>query len=56
MKNIENLRDELLAAQNPGHAIGTFLLQHTNSPDYLVSQLEGWLEAARREASTGETR
>jgi len=33
--------------QNPGQHLGAFLLQHSNSPEYLVSQLEAYLEAAR---------
>lgn len=49
MKNLENLRDELLADRNPGHEIGTFLLGHSNSPEYLVGHLEAYLEAARRD-------
>lgn len=47
MKNITTLRDRLKEQLNPGHEIGTFLLGHSNSPEYLVSQLEGWLEAAK---------
>lgn len=49
MKNLQELRDRLLAARNPGHEIGTFLLQHSNSPEYLVGHLEAYLEAARRD-------
>lgn len=42
---------ELMTAQkeqsNPGHEIGRFLLQHSNNPVYLVSQLEAYLEAIK---------
>jgi hypothetical protein len=47
MTSVQKLRDILKAERNPGHEIGTFLIGHSNSPAYLVSQLEAYLEAAR---------
>ncbi len=46
MKHIEELRDGQKERRNPGHELGTFLLGHSNSPEYLVSQLTVYLEAA----------
>ena len=46
-KNTVAHRDRLKEARNPGHHIGTFLLEHSNSPEYLISQLEGYLEAIK---------
>lgn len=47
MKTIRMLIAEQEANQNPGQAIGKFLLGHTNNLTYLISQLEAYLEAAR---------
>ena len=47
MKHIEALRDGQVDRQNPGQHIGTFLIQASNSPEYLVSQLTAYLEAAK---------
>jgi hypothetical protein len=47
MHNIRTLRNQLLEQRNPGHEIGTFLLSHTNSLEYLIGHLEGYLEAAK---------
>ena len=47
MKNIKALRDDQVSRMNPGQHIGTMLLDASNSPEYLVSQLSGYLEAAK---------
>lgn len=47
MNHIAKLRDQQKAGQHPGHAIGQFLIEHTNSLGYLIGQLEAYLEAAR---------
>lgn len=47
MKNIAELIAAQAEQQNPGQHIGRFLLEHSNSLEYLVSQLEAYLEAAR---------
>lgn len=47
MHNVDALMREQLKKQNPGHELGRFLLSHTNSPEYLVSQLEAYLAASR---------
>jgi len=52
MKNIETLAAQQKADRNPGHNIGTFLIEHSNSPEYLVSQLEAYLEAAKADLET----
>ena len=46
-KNTVAHRDELKENRNPGHHIGTFLLEHSNSLDYLIAHLEGYLVALR---------
>lgn len=46
MKNLQELTERLKAARNPGHEIGTFLLQHSNSTEYLVAHLRSFLAAA----------
>jgi hypothetical protein len=47
MKNIQDLRNQQREDRNPGHELGTFLLRHSNSLEYLIEQLEGYLEAAK---------
>lgn len=47
MKNVHELMVQQKAGQNPGHMLGSFLLDHSNSPEYLVSQLTAYLEAAQ---------
>jgi len=47
MNNIENLRTSQLNNSNPGFQIGDFLISHSVVPEYLVSQLEAYLEAAK---------
>jgi hypothetical protein len=47
MKNTAESRDRQKGDRNPGHRLGDFLIQHSNSPEYLVSQLEAYLEAVR---------
>lgn len=47
MKNIINLMNEQQADRNPGCHLGNFLLEHSNSPEYLVGQLTAYLEAAQ---------
>lgn len=44
---IENLRTSQLNESNPGFKIGDFLISHSVNPEYLVSQLEAYLEAAK---------
>jgi hypothetical protein len=51
MKNVQDLRDSQNQRQSPGQHIGDFLLQHSNSPEYLVSQLEAYLMAAKMDLS-----
>ncbi len=46
MKHIAELRDKQKEGRNPGHHLGAFLVEHSNSPEYLVSQLTAYLEAA----------
>jgi hypothetical protein len=47
LKNVADLAERQKADRNPGHNIGAFLIDHSNSPEYLVSQLEAYLEAAK---------
>ncbi len=47
MSNLEALRNSLRDGRNPGHEIGTFLLEHTNNLPYLVAHLENYLAAAK---------
>jgi hypothetical protein len=47
MLNIQRLRDRLREQRNPGHEIGTFLIGHSNSLEYLIDHLEAYLEAAK---------
>jgi hypothetical protein len=47
INNIENLRTAQLNNSNPGFKIGDFLISHSVVPEYLVSQLEAYLEAAK---------
>lgn len=49
MKNLETHTKQLKDNRNPGHEIGEFLLRHSNSIGYLVSQLEGYLEVLRQD-------
>lgn len=49
MKNIQKLINEQEDNCNPGSKIGVFLLEHSNSPEYLVAQLEAYLEAAKKD-------
>lgn len=55
MKNIAQLAEQQKADRNPGHKIGAFLLEHSNSPEYLVSQLEAYLEAAKADLEAEKT-
>ena len=47
LNNIENLRTTQLNNSNPGFKIGDFLISHSSVPEYLVSQLEAYLAAAK---------
>lgn len=47
LNNIEHLINEQKDKRSPGQWIGKFLLEHSNSPEYLIGQLEAYLEAAR---------
>jgi hypothetical protein len=47
MKHIDDLMKSQQGERNPGQHIGKFLLEHSNSPEYLVSQLSAYLEAAQ---------
>lgn len=56
MTNIQRLRDSQLEARNPGHEIGTFLIQHSNNLEYLVAQLEMYLEAGKADLHSQNNR
>lgn len=47
MKNLVALIKEQKQRQNPGYKIGEFLLDHSNSSEYLIAQLETYLEAVK---------
>ena len=47
MKHIQELTERLKSEGHPGVALGQFLLQHTNRPEYLVDSLKLFLEAAQ---------
>lgn len=54
MRNIKALRDDQVENRNPGQEIGTMLLAATNSPEYIVSQLSGYLYAAKADLKEQE--
>lgn len=49
MKNLTELRDRLKEINHPGHELASFLLTHSNSPDYLAGVLASMLEAVTRD-------
>ena len=44
MKNLQEATAHLKEIRNPGHELGAFLLQHSNSPEYLAGQLRYFLQ------------
>jgi hypothetical protein len=47
VRYVQRLRDAQRDQGHPGHELGTFLLQHINSPEYLVGQLQAYLAVAQ---------
>jgi hypothetical protein len=45
MKNLEALRDRLKSINHPAHELASFLLGHSNSPEYLAGALASMAEA-----------
>jgi hypothetical protein len=45
MKNLEALRDRLTSINHPAHELASFLLTHSNSPEYLAGALASMSEA-----------
>ncbi len=52
MKNIEDWTSRKVEDRSPAQELGRFVLGHSNSPEYLVSNLRSLLRAA--EADLGE--
>ena len=49
LKNLTDLRDRLKAINHPSHELATFLLAHSNSPEYLLGALDSMREAVTRD-------
>jgi hypothetical protein len=45
MHNLQQLRDRLKEINHPSHELATFLLAHSNDPDYLTGVLRSMIEA-----------
>ncbi len=46
-KNLQAYTEQLKQDRHPAHKIGQFLLDHSNSPDYLIENLEAFIEVIK---------
>jgi len=49
MRNLVAHTKRLKEHRHPGAALGEFLIQHSNSPEYLVSNLRSFLECCEED-------